>query len=241
MQKRHYNLFDEQYFGAIAHRGLHNDKYTENGLLAFENAINNNIAFELDIHATKDNKLIVCHDSELKRTTGKEGIIEDLTFDEIRENYRLLDGEVVPSFQEVLDLNKERCVIVVELKTYKGNYKQLAKLANEALKQIKNKKSIVIISFDPRALIRVKGFGRGLLVCKEKFWVWHLRHFYESVDLDYCLLEKKSVQRYYKKHYINVWTVESEEVAKKVAKYCDAITFQFCDFKAVGEALSDKK
>ena len=86
----------------IAHRGLHNEEYTENGLKAFENAVNNNFAFELDIHLTRDNKLIVCHDRNLKRTTGKEGIIEQLTSDQIRQEYRLHDGGVVPTFEEVL-------------------------------------------------------------------------------------------------------------------------------------------
>lgn len=241
MPKKHSELFGEEYFGAIAHRGLHNEKYTENGLLAFENAINHGLPFELDIHITKDNKILVCHDSELERTTGKKGIIEDLTFDEIRANYRLLDGEVVPSFQEVLDLNKERSLIVVELKSYKDNYKELAKAANEILKQIKNKKKIVVISFDPRALIKVKGFGRGLLVCEEKFWVWKLRHFFESVDLEDTLLKKKTVQKYYKKHYINVWTIRSTETAKEVAPYSDAITFELCDHESINEILKAKK
>ena len=240
MKKKHFELFGEQYFGPVAHRGLHNEEFTENGMKAFENAINNNIAFELDIHLTKDGKLIVCHDSELKRTTGKEGIIEDLTFDEIRNNYRLLDGGVVPSFQEVLDLNKERCLICVELKCYKGNHKALAKAANEILKQIKNKKSIVIISFDPRALVRAKGFARSLLVCKEKFWVWHFRHLFESADLEYSLADKTCVQKYYKNHYVNYWTIESVEDAKHVAKYADTITFQLCDINGIKNALENK-
>ena len=34
----------------IAHRGLHNKQFTENGLKAFENAINYGVAFEFDIH-----------------------------------------------------------------------------------------------------------------------------------------------------------------------------------------------
>ena len=122
--------------GAVAHRGLHNSVYTENGLKAFQNAIENGFPFELDIHLTKDGQLVVCHDDDLKRTTGKEGIIEELTLAEIKENYRLLDGGEVPTFQEVLDLNQERRLIVVELKVHKGNYKPLAKAAKATLKQI---------------------------------------------------------------------------------------------------------
>ena len=42
----------------ICHRGLHNDKFIENGMLAFKNALDNNMALELDIHLTKDNEFI---------------------------------------------------------------------------------------------------------------------------------------------------------------------------------------
>ena len=76
----------------IAHRGLHNEKFTENGMKAFENAIKKGVPIELDVHLTSDNELVVCHDEDLKRTTGKEGIIEHLTLKEIKDNYRLLDG-----------------------------------------------------------------------------------------------------------------------------------------------------
>ena len=92
------------FLNGIAHRGLHNSEYTENGMKAFTNAINHGVAFEFDIHLTKDNELVVCHDEDLKRTTGKEGIIEDLTLKEIKDNYRLLDGGEVPTLKEVIDL-----------------------------------------------------------------------------------------------------------------------------------------
>jgi glycerophosphoryl diester phosphodiesterase len=151
--KRKERKFSPEYMGAIAHRGLHNSEYTENGLKAFKNAIDNGFAFELDIHITKDGQLVVCHDDDLKRTTGKEGIIEELTLAEIKENYRLLDGGEVPTFQEVLDLNKEQRLIVVELKVHEGNYKPLAKAARKALKQIKDKKKIIL--FDGKAAVIV--------------------------------------------------------------------------------------
>ena len=43
----------------VAHRGLWNEQFTENGIQAFKNAIDNNVAFEYDVHITKDNKVIV--------------------------------------------------------------------------------------------------------------------------------------------------------------------------------------
>ena len=112
--------------------------------------------------------MIVCHDENLLRTTGKEGIIEDLTVKEIKDNYHLLDGGEVPTFDEVLDLVNEQIPIVVELKVFRKNYKPLVKVALNKLERIKDKRNIIIISFDPRALYRTKhkGFVNSLLVVK---------------------------------------------------------------------------
>ena len=228
MKKKSIEKFNPSYFGPIAHRGFHDENATENGLKAFQKAIDMGLPFELDIHVTKDGKLLVCHDSELERTTGKKGIIEDLTFDEIRQNYRLLDGGVVPSFEEVLELNAGRSLIVTELKVYRKNYKKLAKAALPVLSKIQDKKSMALISFDPRALIRVRktGMATALLLVKEHIWVWHFRHLFDSVDIDKRIVSCPKVCRYRKKHIVNVWTLENEQEYEAAKPYADAFTFQ---------------
>lgn len=238
MKKRE-RLFGKEYFGPIAHRGLHNEELTENGLKAFGNAIRNGFSFELDIHLTKDGQLVVCHDDDLKRTTGKEGIIEELTLCEIKRDYRLLDGEEVPSLQEVLELNKERSLIVVELKVHDmKNYKELGKAALKYLNEhIKDKKKIVVISFDPRALwfFRHSGFATGLLVCKKFEKMFKYRFFFDSVDVEDVLLKEPKVIKYHRNHIVNVWTIEKAESLKENLEYADAQTFQLIDTKEVKE------
>ena len=227
----------------IAHRGYHDKDNTENGLNAFKRAKDHGFALELDVHLTKDDRLIVCHDSELKRTTGKEGIIEELTVDEIKKNYRLLDGEEVPTFQEVLTLINEEVPIVVELKVYHKNYKPLSKRLKIELMNVKDKKNFMLISFDPRALLPFNhsGFIRSLLVAKSDDYTYMFRHFFESVDLEHVLLEEKRIQKYHKKHLVNVWTVEKEEVLDKVLPYVDTITFQHLDCDEVRKKLLQSK
>ena len=39
---------------------------------------------ELDVHATADGHLVVCHDATVDRTTDGHGAIADLTLDELR-------------------------------------------------------------------------------------------------------------------------------------------------------------
>jgi len=226
----------------IAHRGLHTEEFTENGIKAFKNAIDHNLAIELDVHLTKDNKLIVCHDEELKRTTGKEGIIEDLTVQEIKDNYKLLDGGEIPTFKEVLELVNEVVPIVVELKVFRKNYKPLAKKLKEELKDIKDKKNFWLISFDPRSLVPFahSGYMRSLLVTPSHGWTYSLRNLFESVDLDQKLFESDKVKKYHIHHLVNVWTIQSEEELNRVLPYVDTVTFQHMDYKLVVDALKKK-
>ncbi len=52
----------------FAHRGLYdNINYPENSLISFKKAVENGFAIELDVHLTKDEKLVVVHDSSLMR------------------------------------------------------------------------------------------------------------------------------------------------------------------------------
>ena len=50
---------------------------------------------ELDVHLTKDNIVVVFHDNNLKRLTGINKNIKDLTYDEIKN---IID---VPTLNEV--------------------------------------------------------------------------------------------------------------------------------------------
>lgn len=236
---------DPRLHGPIAHRGLHDAERTENGLLAFKNAREHNLAFELDVHITTDNKLIVCHDSELKRTTGKEGIIEHLSSDYIRENYRLLDGEVVPTLKEVLEENNEQVPIVIELKVYEKNYKALSKLLMEELKVIKDTSKYMIISFDPRGLkpfVGTKFITSFLLTGQGKYaCLFILRNMFDSIDIEKTAVKKKKVQRYRKNHLVNVWTVTSEDEMKDLLDYSDSFTFQEFDGEKAKEIYENQK
>ena len=68
-----------------AHRGS-SIKYPENTMLAFIGALNEQANWiELDVQQTKDDVLVVSHDNNLKRTTGKDINITDVNYDEIEE------------------------------------------------------------------------------------------------------------------------------------------------------------
>ena len=55
----------------FAHRGF-SYKYPENTLLAFKEALKLDIyGIELDVHKSKDGKLVIIHDEDIKRTFTK--------------------------------------------------------------------------------------------------------------------------------------------------------------------------
>lgn len=221
------NRLNPLFFKGIAHRGLHNELYPENTLEAFQNAIDNNVAFELDVHLSKDNKLIVSHDSDLERMTGKKGIIEELTLKEIKEEYRIKDKFIIPTLDEVLKLNSERVPLVIELKIHDKNDREITNVLKEYLKDIKDKKNFMIISFYPKALLYVKDLKivRNLLIQKNESFMYKLRKWYEGIDIETTMFSKK-INKYRKKRIVNTYTVKDLDTLNEAIKYTDTVTFE---------------
>nr|XP_032823598.1 lysophospholipase D GDPD1-like [Petromyzon marinus] len=67
----------------ISHRGGAGEK-TENTIEAYENARQAGThVLELDVQVTKDGVIVVAHDDDLRRATGRSQRIRDLNFDEL--------------------------------------------------------------------------------------------------------------------------------------------------------------
>ena len=231
--------FDPRSFVGIAHRGYHNEAIPENSFAAFEAAVANNLMFECDVHLTKDGEVLISHDSDLLRMSGKPGKIEDLTLAEIRAEHKLPDGSDYPLLKDVIAMVNERVPMVVEIKVVDGNYKAVVDAVLPIISAVKNPKNLTLISFDPRALKRAKKcpFTRGLLICEEKKWVLIFRNQFDYLDIETTLVDNKTVINYRKKGgLVNVWTVETPEVLNHVKGKVDMITFQHLPLDAVKEA-----
>ena len=69
----------------FGHRGF-SALAPENTLPAFSLCRERGIpGIELDVQTCRTGELMISHDFDLKRTTGSEGIIQDMSFEEIRE------------------------------------------------------------------------------------------------------------------------------------------------------------
>ncbi len=85
----------------IAHRGL-SSKAPENTMPAFELAGKEQrfYGIECDIHETKDHEFVIIHDHDLKRMTGSEVLISDLTYKEI-QSYTINSGKNIKQYKEL--------------------------------------------------------------------------------------------------------------------------------------------
>jgi glycerophosphoryl diester phosphodiesterase len=106
----------------ISHRGEHLH-HPENTMPAFEAAYKAGADFiEVDIRTTADGKLVLMHDNTTDRTTGAQGEIAKMTFDEVRA----LDagakfapefkGTMVPTFDEALSFVEGKMGIYMDCK-----------------------------------------------------------------------------------------------------------------------------
>ena len=153
-----------------AHRGLY-DKAAgipENSLPAFSRAIARGFGAELDVHLLRDGTLAVFHDSDVKRMTGREGYLEDLSADELK-NYPL-DGsrETIPQFKDVLALFEGTGLpLIVEIKTFRNNFAELTERTMAELDRFTVE--YCVESFDPRCVAWLRTHRpeviRGQLSC----------------------------------------------------------------------------
>lgn len=92
----------EQEVRFFSHRGGRLE-YDENTLSAFEASYQQGYrGYETDVRMTADGKLVILHDSNLKRTTDGEGVVEKMTEAEIRK-FNTKGGHKVLFLDELLN------------------------------------------------------------------------------------------------------------------------------------------
>jgi len=135
---------------SYAHRGLHGDGRPENSMAAFQAARDAGYGIELDLHLLSDGNLAVIHDSHLKRTTGLEGRIEDLTTQDLQNCFLEGTDQTIPTFSDVLELYQGKAPLVVELKCVNNNYAALCETTCKILDSYEG--AYCLESFDPRCV-----------------------------------------------------------------------------------------
>lgn len=110
------------YVFVIAHRGDWRN-YPENSTGSLTGAIDMGVDIvEIDLQMTKDNKIVVFHDSNLERMTNGNGKLSGLTYQELKK-LNLKNGlshktdYKIPLFEDYLKMAKDKVILDLDIKT----------------------------------------------------------------------------------------------------------------------------
>ena len=173
-----------------AHRGLFDNKnIVENTVSSFKKALKDNINIELDIRITKDNKIVVFHDENLKRLTDLDKLVKDMTYDEL-EMIKLLDtNDTIPLLEDVLKIVNGRVTLLIEIKELFSN--SSLKELNKLLLEYNGK--VLLQSFNPLVIRRIslsslRRYDIGVLLTNS--YKGLKRYFYNCYIYNYLIRRK---------------------------------------------------
>jgi glycerophosphoryl diester phosphodiesterase len=228
----------------IAHRGF-SGQAPENTMAAFAAAIEFKVdGLELDVHRSKDGEIVICHDPTVNRTTNGKGVINDLTWEELRrlDAGSWFDGrfkdERIPRLRSLFELiQKYDLLINIELKTdvfaYPGIEEQVVKL----IKDFKLVERCIVSSFNHYSLLRVyealPELKTGILYNANLYQPWAYARQLKAAALHpkYTSVSSEIVaQAHQAGLLVNAWTVnEPVMVQRMVAAQVDAIITNYPD------------
>jgi len=235
----------------FAHRGFHSrslkvsETIPENSLEAFKLAIEKNYSIEMDIHLTKDFKIIVFHDFFLGRLTTKTGFVFNKNLSYIKKA-KLSNNEKVPTIEEVFNLINGRVPVLLEIKYskyIKKNLNMFIKVLAEKLKGYKG--PVALMSFNSALIKHIRKrnfFGRfplglttsfpkiesiGSKIKNNKIENEILSNRLQFISQNWKGIENIRVKRLKKLNIaILSWTITSREIEKSLKGLVDNITFE---------------
>ena len=174
----------EKDFMLIGHRWAtgYTDEHTIRG---YQMALDKGADYiELDLQLTKDNKLLCMHDSTIDRTTTGTGKVADMTLSYIQTNFTSLNGEPIPSLDDVLNHFGTEVKYYIETKRPFD-----ANMDKELLTQLKAKGLIGIGS--ERFQVIIQSFARESLINIHNQFsnipLAYLTSTFSEAEMDDCL------------------------------------------------------
>lgn len=215
----------------IAHRGL-SGLEKENTHLSFIAAGNKSYyGIETDIHLTKDNVFIICHDFTTERVSGNNSIIKDTNYEDLRkinlydinsnENKQYLKIPTLKEYLLICQKYEKHCIIEVKPEL---TDKEIIKLLNE-VSSVNNLTNTTFISFNLENLKKIRAINKHLplqyLSSKYSDELINICKTYNlDIDIQYMELTKENIKTFKENNIkVNAWTVNSEEDAKKLISY----------------------
>lgn len=201
-----------------AHRG--GSAYApENTIAALNTAIETKSDYaEIDVQETKDGIVVLMHDSNLKRTTGFNSYIWDMTYEEVRaldagsKFGKEFAGEKIPTLEEAIQLCKGKMLLNVEIKS-NGHNENIVKNVLKIIMENEAEHSCVITSMDYKLLTEVKEQNPDIrtgYILKMAYGDFENRVDADFLSIKHTYATKKVITAAHNSgKEVHVWTVNS--------------------------------
>lgn len=210
-----------------AHRGS-SLSAPENTASSIRTAIKQSADFaEIDVHQTSDGKIVLLHDNNLKRTTGYNKNVWDVTYDDVIK----LDagswfgkdfaGEKIPTLDDVIKLADGKIKLNIEIKPSKKE-RNIAESVVEIITKNKFEKKCIVTSFDYSILEKIKKINPSIQTGLISYMVFGNYKLIPSIDmlsLNYPFITKDEVHEIHKKGLkVCAWTVNNKDAIEYIAE-----------------------
>jgi glycerophosphoryl diester phosphodiesterase len=200
-------------FLKIGHRGARGYEI-ENTLESFKKAIELGAnAIEMDVRRSRDSRLVIIHDDNLKKVFGKDIQVNEATLNELKQ----WTNNKIPTLEEALEwIGKKVEKILVELKEVGYEKRVLEAIRKEGLSD-----RVIIVSFHEKALADVrKADGKiemGLIYSRHKNPIDAALKLNASYLVPlYRFTHTQNISDAHKKNLkVIVWTINTKEEAEE--------------------------
>ena len=209
----------------VAHRGI-SSLYPENTLIAFKEAMKLGVdMIELDVHQTRDGKLVVIHDDSLDRTTNGKGKVNQITLKEIKKHSagkwfsKKFEKEKIPLLGEVFEMVKNKKIkLLIEIKQV-GVEKSLLNL----IKRYKIFDNVICGSFYLESIVRIRKLSPAIPTAfitdslnLERMKKTLLREGINIVAINFSNLSSSLLKSYHASGFVvDAWTIDDRGDMKK--------------------------
>ena len=226
----------------IAHRGLHEagTERVENTRPAIIAAMDTGYAIEVDVQLCKDGGVAVIHDRKLKRLTGHEGYLPDMTLDEVTAFEVTGSNSKIMSLDELLKLVDGKVPLFIELKVIReDDPKALPAAMIEVLRAYKGQ--YAVMSFHPLAIKwfrdNAPDIVRGVVLeaSKSRFKLnmgLRRRKYCKIAGAQFVAHDIKSLPNRFSRHWRSAghplvsWTVNTKELEARARLHADQPIFE---------------
>lgn len=204
---------------SIGHRGA-KGYIAENTLESINMAIELNVdGVEIDVFKCLSGELVLFHDKNLKKLTGKSGKIENLTINDL-EKYLVLGKYKIPTLKDVLEKIKNPLLVNIELKG-SGAAESTSKIIEDFSKRtLWKKENFIVSSFNWDELKKFRSINTdiaiGILLDKlgniNEAIQFGKNINAQSIHPNYRMLNEGTVEKIKKNGFkIYTWTVNNKE------------------------------